>query len=403
MELYNYANKWTKINLKDYIVTIESGKRPKGGAVSEGIPSLGGEHIDSSGGFKIAFDKLKYVPVDFYENMKSGIIKKGDILVVKDGATTGKVAYVGEEFPLDEACINEHVFLLRTNEELDGRYLYYYLRSSSGQRNIMNDFRGATVGGISKDFINFDVLLPTLETQKKIVEILERAEKALEKRKEAIKLLDELVKSRFIEMFGDPIKNNKGWDKIAIGDKFQIKTGATPSRKENVYWENGSIPWVKTTELKEYVITETEEYITEEGFNNSSVNMLPKNTILVAMYGQGKTRGMTGKLGIEATTNQACAAILPNEDENMDFIWYQLRLLYNDLRDLGRGGNQPNLNTNLVKGYELIFPPMELQNQFADFVKQVDKLKFEMEKSLKELEDNFNSLMQRAFKGELFN
>ncbi|MGU9540024.1 restriction endonuclease subunit S, partial [Clostridium tepidum] len=178
-------------------------------------------------------------------------------------------------------------------------------------------------------------------------------------------------------MFGDPIQNNKGWDKIAIGNKFQIKTGATPSRKENVYWENGSIPWVKTTELKEYVITETEEYITEEGFNNSAVNMLPKDTILVAMYGQGKTRGMTGKLGINATTNQACAAILPNEDENMDFIWYQLRLLYNDLRDLGRGGNQPNLNTNLVKGYELIFPPIELQNQFADFVKQVDKLKFE--------------------------
>lgn len=209
MELYNYVNKWSKINLKDYILTIESGKRPKGGAVSEGIPSLGGEHIDSSGGFKIEVDKLKYVPRDFYENMKSGIIRKGDILVVKDGATTGKVAYVSKEFSLPESCINEHVFLLRTNQELDGKYLFYYLRSSLGQRNIMNDFRGATVGGISKDFINFDILLPPLGTQKKIVEVLEKSEMALEKRKEAIKLLDELVKSRFIGMFGDPVRNKK--------------------------------------------------------------------------------------------------------------------------------------------------------------------------------------------------
>lgn len=188
---------------------------------------------------------------------------------------------------------------------------------------------------------------------------------------------------------------------MRIGDVFEIKTGSTPSRKENKYWDNGTIPWVKTTELKEVVINNTEEYITEEGFNKSSVNLLPKNTILIAMYGQGKTRGMTGKLGIEATTNQACAAILPNSQENMDFIWYQLRLSYDDLRDMGRGGSQPNLNSNLIKSYELIFPPMELQNKFTDFIKQVNEMKSKMENSLKELEDNFNSLMQKSFKGEL--
>ncbi|MDK0978734.1 restriction endonuclease subunit S [Clostridium perfringens] len=128
--------------------------------------------------------------------------------------------------------------------------------------------------------------------------------------------------------------------------------------------------------MKEYIINETEEYITEDGFNNSSVNLLPKDTILIAMYGQGKTRGMTWKLGIEATTNQACAAILPNNNENMDFVWYQLRLLYDELRALGQGGSQPNLNTNLVKTYQLIFPPVELQNEFERFIKHIDKLKF---------------------------
>lgn len=275
------------------------------------------------------------------------------------------------------------------------KYLYYFLKTIE----LPSD-------GYSRHFKYLKeiiIAIPSIKIQNKIVEVLDMSYKLIENRKKQIKELDLLVKSKFIEMFGDPVTNLKKWDKVAIGEMFEIKTGATPSRKENSYWEGGTIPWVKTTELKEYIINETEEYITEDGFNNSSVNLLPKDTILIAMYGQGKTRGMTGKLGIEATTNQACAAILPNNNENMDFVWYQLRLLYDELRALGQGGSQPNLNTNLVKTYQLIFPPVELQNEFERFIKHIDKLKFEMEKSLKELEDNFNSLMQKAFNGELFN
>lgn len=391
------------INLKNYIETLESGKRPKGGASNSGVPSLGGEHINLNGGFNLQIDKLKFVPEEYFNSLSKGIIKKNDILIVKDGATTGKVAYVNEDFSLEKACINEHVFLVRPKKEINPKYLFYYFFSNIGQREILKDFRGATVGGISKEFIDIDMYIPKVDEQIEIIKILDKAKSLIDKRKEQIKALDELVKSKFIETFGD-IKNNPiGWEKIKIGDVFEIKTGATPSRKENKYWDNGTIPWIKTTELKEIVINNSEEYITEEGFNKTSVNLLPKNTILIAMYGQGKTRGMTGKLGIEATTNQACAAILPNPKENMDFIWYQLKLSYEDLRDLGRGGSQPNLNTNLIKSYQLIFPPMELQNKFVQFTNQVDKLKFKMEKRLKELEDNFNSLMQKSFKGEIFN
>ena len=387
------------INLKNYIETLESGKRPKGGASNSGVPSLGGEHINLNGGFNLQIDKLKFVPEEYFNSLSKGIIKKNDILIVKDGATTGKVAYVNEDFSLEKACINEHVFLVRPKKEINPKYLFYYFFSNIGQREILKDFRGATVGGISKEFIDIDMYIPKVDEQIEIIKILDKAKSLIDKRKEQIKALDELVKSKFIETFGD-IKNNPiGWEKIKIGDVFEIKTGATPSRKENKYWDNGTIPWIKTTELKEIVINNSEEYITEEGFNKTSVNLLPKNTILIAMYGQGKTRGMTGKLGIEATTNQACAAILPNPKENMDFIWYQLKLSYEDLRDLGRGGSQPNLNTNLIKSYQLIFPPMELQNKFVQFTNQVDKLKVGIKTSLKELEDNFNSLMQKAFKG----
>ncbi|HDK7155201.1 TPA: restriction endonuclease subunit S [Clostridium botulinum] len=365
---------------------------------NEGYVFLSSKNVTSK---KIDWNNVKYIPEELHKELSKRLKpQKNDILLAKNG-TTGVAALVDRDEVFD---IYVSLALLRPNETTYPPYILHVINSPMTKRQFDKSLKGIGVPNLHlKEIKNVTIPVPSIDIQNKIVKVLDKGQSLIDKRKNQIESLDELVKSRFIEMFGDPVSNFKGWEKIEIGNKFEIKTGATPSRKENIYWQDGNIPWVKTTELKEYVITETEEHITEEGFNNSSVNMLPKNTILVAMYGQGKTRGMTGKLGIEATTNQACAAILPNKNENMDFIWYQLILLYNDLRDLGRGGNQPNLNTNLIKGYELIFPPIELQNQFAGFVKQVDKLKFEMQKSLKELEDNFNSLMQKAFKGELFN
>ncbi|MDZ4995438.1 restriction endonuclease subunit S [Clostridium perfringens] len=341
-----------------------------------------------------------------HENKK---LKFGDIIIEKSGGSptqpVGRVV-IFEETNEDVYFCNNFTSILRPNKNIVPKFGLYLLKNLYNKKKVLK-FQNKTTGIINiklNDYLNnTEITIPNLEVQNRIAEVLNKTQELIDKRKEQIESLDELVKSKFIEMFGDPVTNLKKWDKVAIGEMFEIKTGATPSRKENSYWEGGTIPWVKTTELKEYIINETEEYITEDGFNNSSVNLLPKDTILIAMYGQGKTRGMTGKLGIEATTNQACAAILPNNNENMDFVWYQLRLLYDELRALGQGGSQPNLNTNLVKTYQLIFPPVELQNEFERFIKHIDKLKFELEKSLKELEDNFNSLMQKAFKGELFN
>ena len=354
----------------------------------------------------IDLNRMGYAGIIELGKYEEYLLNDGDILMshINSEKHLGKTAIYEK---CNEKIIHGmNLLCLRPKKNIvEPKYLNYYFNNLVFRRQLPKITKKSVnqASFAVTDLKNIKVILPTKDTQLKVVKILDKAQELIDKRKEQIKTLDELVKSKFIEMFGD-IKNNPiGWEKIKIGDVFEIKTGATPSRKENKYWDNGTIPWIKTTELKEIVINNSEEYITEEGFNKSSVNLLPKNTLLIAMYGQGKTRGMTGKLGIEATTNQACAAILPNPKENMDFIWYQLKLSYEDLRDLGRGGSQPNLNTNLIKSYQLIFPPMELQNKFVQFTKQVDKLKFEMEKSLKELEDNFNSLMQKAFKSELFN
>ena len=116
------------------------------------------------------------------------------------------------------------------------------------------------------------------------------------------------------------------------------------------------------------------------------------------MYGQGKTRGMTAYLVIEACTNQACACILPSDKINQTFLWHFLILSYDNLRDKAKGGNQPNLNGNIIKNYPVLCPPKELQEQFVAFTEQTNKSKFVIQKSLDETQLLFDSLMQKYFK-----
>lgn len=183
-------------------------------------------------------------------------------------------------------------------------------------------------------------------------------------------------------MFGDPHNNTKYTYKN-VGDFTTVTSGGTPDRKNIEYWKNGNIPWVKTTELQNNELTNVEEFITQKGLDESSAKMMPIGTLLIAMYGQGKTRGMTAYLGIEASTNQACACILPSKVINQKFLWYYFILSYDKLRDLAKGGNQPNLNGNMIKDFPVLMPPIEMQNEYVSFVQQIDKSKFEIWRYLK--------------------
>ena len=127
------------------------------------------------------------------------------------------------------------------------------------------------------------------------------------------------------------------------------------------------------------------------------------NSLLIAMYGQGKTRGKSARLGIEATTNQACGVILPSSAYSTGYLETFLHTNYETIRNLGRGGNQPNLNLSLVRGLKVIFPPLDLQNQFAKQVEEINKQKSREQELYEQHDDLFNSLLQRAFKGELGN
>lgn len=319
-------------------------------------------------------------------------VKEGDILISWSATLD---IFVWDR---KDAWLNQHIFKVVFDKiEIDKKYFIYAIK------NILDEIRkqvhGATMQHITKGkFDDFQIPLPPLSIQNRIAEILDAADSLKRKDQELLKKYDELAQAIFIEMFGDPVKNEKGWEVRTIGSLTSVGSGSTPSRQVNEYF-GGPISWVKTTEVNGQIIYSTEENISEKGLKNSSCKLYPKNSVIIAMYGQGKTRGQVGILGVEATTNQACAVIKPSKELDSTFLFNYLKLSYKTLRELGRGGNQENLNKGMIEDFEIIFPDYTKQLEFNKRMEILDSLKksFNQNKS----QNLFNSLIQKAFKGKL--
>lgn len=174
-ERYDLPPGWVWAKLEELIKELESGSRPRGGVrgIKHGVPSIGGEHLNQSGGFD--FSSMRFVPETFAACMKKGWIQPNDILIVKDGATTGKASFVDDRFPYSKAVLNEHVFRLRALSKIvDQGYLFRFLWGRVGQRMIAKAFRGTAQGGINQSFLRFvDVPLGPLPEQRRIVSKIE--------------------------------------------------------------------------------------------------------------------------------------------------------------------------------------------------------------------------------------
>ena len=186
-----------------------------------------------------------------------------------------------------------------------------------------------------------------------------------------------LIKSRFIELFGDSNLNNKHWMTGRINDIGKCVAGATPSTIVKEYWENGTIPWMSSGEVNKGRIFETDTKITELGYNNASTKLVPPKTVVLAMAGQGKTRGTAAMTEIELCTNQSICSIVNNEKVNPEYLLYFLKMQYDELRSSSNGAEgRGGLNLKIIGNYPIMIPPINLQNEFADFVQLIDKSKF---------------------------
>ena len=324
-------------------------------------------------------------------NMK--IVPKNTV-VMSFKLSIGKTAILKEDMYTNEAIANFPI----KNNSLISEYLYYAIKTL----NFDNTDRAVMGATLNKAKLN-ELKIPYCEInkQKEIVDVLNKAQELIDKRKEQIEALDELVKSKFIEMFGDPVSNPMNWEKKRLADECNIITGNTPSRKVEGYYGD-YIEWIKSDNITDagIYLTKAREYLSEEGLKVG--RSVEENSILMTcIAGSIKCIGNVAIANRKVTFNQQINGIEPLKN-NVYFMFEQFNLSQKYIQSTINMSLKGILSKGQLSELEFIFPPIEKQDEFAEFFKQVDKLKFEMEKSLKELEDNFNSLMQKAFNGELF-
>jgi type I restriction enzyme S subunit len=347
-------------------------------------------------------DKVKGIEI---KTKRQQVCKSGEFLVAEIDAKMGGFGIVPPE--LEGAIVSSHYFLYEVDETvLDAKYLGFYIRTSDFLEQVQAQGSTNYAAIRPHDVLEYKIPLPLLEEQRRIVARIEalatKIEEARGLREGAIRMLDLALISALRTMRSDvsakyPLSN--------LGTVTQISSGGTPSRSDPTFW-NGSIPWIKTGELLDSDIDDAEEYITIEALGKSGAKLFPKNTVLIAMYGQGQTRGRTGRLLIEAATNQACAAILPNPDLiEPRFVQYWLRSLYFEMREQYRDGAQPNWNGKMIKNIKIGLPPISEQqslivsmDNLQNDLEQAKKLR---EDTLKEFDALLPSVLDKVFNCEL--
>lgn len=316
----------------------------------------------------------------------------GDI-VLCIRASIGAKAWSDKEY-----CLGRGVAGLRPRTGLDPEYLWHWLGHTTLALTAKG--RGATFKQVNREDIGeMPIVLPALEEQQRIAAILKQAELLCAKTQHAILQIDDLSRSVFLKMFGDPGTKPSSAMK-RLGDVVTIGTGSTPSRAVPDNY-GGMIPWVKTGELTGGRITRTGETISELGRRSANCRIYPAGSIIVALYGQGQTRGRSGVLDIEAATNQACAVLLPSANYETDFLFTQLKLGYKRLRAMARGGNQPNLNLSLVSDFRVVMAPLSEQRLFTRRLAHIQALSKKQSASLALRNELCKSLKDLAFSGRL--
>ena len=341
------------------------------------------------------------------------IVKTGDSIFATVRPTLRRVAFVGPEF--DNEIASTAFCVVRPNRERAvPRFLYYLLVTDTLNEEIAKFESGASYPAVNdKDVLDRAISLPPRPEQEKIATVLWTVQRAIEVEDKLIAATQGLKQVAMRQLFmhgihGEPQKESdigllpQSWRVFSIRDKAKLIAGGTPSRSVPEYWQGGTIPWVKTGEVDYCVVSETEEKITDKGLKNSAAKLLPPGSLLVAMYGQGITRGKVAMLGIEAATNQACVALLPTTDEvDSWFLYYYLASKYDELRGLSHGANQQNLNADLVGGFRFPIAARNEQKEIVSMLRVMDRKIDLHERKLATLQDLFKTLLHQLTTGEI--
>ena len=320
------------------------------------------------------------------------ILSEGDLLIGMDGE------FNIARWKCSGALLNQRVCKLTTKVGTNEEYLRFAMLKSLKEIEQRTAF--VTVKHLSaKELNKLELDVPELTKQDKIADTLSRLERVIEARKEKLEELDELIKARFVEMFGDSVSNEKGWKVDTVESLCkEIYGGGTPSKAHPEYYEDGDIPWVSSKDMKTDLLTDSLIRINQLGVDNSTARMVPINSvIMVIRSGILKHTLPVAINAVPITVNQDLKVFIPGEKILARFLAVQFKMHEKDILSGVRAVTADNIEFNSLRKRKMIVPPIELQQKYVSLLEQVDKSKVKVQKALDETQKLFDSLMQQYF------
>ena len=369
------------------IAKVTAGQAAPKNFGNDGYPFIRAGHLEELIGGKSLSD-LPKVSQEVSKQHRLNLLPKNSIIFAKSGmsATKNRIYILKEE-----AYFVSHLAAILPNENIDMNYLSKYLFWYNPTNLILDE---AYPSIRLEDINNLKIPLPPLPQQQKIANILDAADALRQNDKALIAKYDELTQALFLDMFGDPVSNHKGWEKVELKILGKVITGSTPpSSKENMF--GGNIPFVTPGDLDKN--QPYKRFVTKEGALNSRT--VEKGSLFVCCI--GATIGKTGIARELSSFNQQINAVEWSKNINFQFGYNCFASLKKELIEKAISTTLPIMKKSEFEKLKMICPPLDLQNQFAERVAVIEEQKAIAQKSLEHSESLFNSLLQKAFKGEL--
>lgn len=285
-----------------------------------------------------------------------------------------------------------------TSDKIIPEYLSLFFQSEYFQSQISNKASGSTRLALRYSKLkNVEIDIATKKKQEEIIENIDFIKKVIEAEEREQSILDELIKSRFNEMFGDVDSNTHAYPSFKIGTQFSLGAGGTPSTQNKEYWDKGTISWIGSNMCQNVILYENDgKYITEKGYTNSSAKLFYPDTVLVALV--GATIGKVALLKFETTTNQNVLGMwdIKKNGYNPYYVYYYMQAIYGKFKAIG-DGNFKMASKSFVSNLDILKPSLEKQNEFASFVNQIDKLKFNVQQRIEKYKELLNKKMSEYF------